>query len=76
MLSLVTERRGHAAEIAKTLSVDYDAVVTVSGDGLMHEIINGFAEREDARRALQIPVAPIPTGSGNGFCISLLGLPV
>jgi len=70
----LTERRGHAAEIAKALPLEYDAIVTVSGDGLQHEIINGFAEREDARQALQTPIAPIPTGSGNGFSISLLGL--
>lgn len=56
--------------------MDYDAVVVISGDGLSHEIFNGFAEHENPRAAFAIPLAPVPTGSGNGFCISLLGLQV
>lgn len=72
----VTERQGHAGDIVETMSLDFDAVVTVSGDGLLHEVLNGFAKRPDARKAMQIPVAPIPTGSGNGFSLSLLGLKV
>ncbi|KZV90236.1 hypothetical protein EXIGLDRAFT_750735 [Exidia glandulosa HHB12029] len=69
-----TERQGHAGDIAESLPLDFDAVVTVSGDGLLHEVLNGFAKRPDARKAMQIPVAPLPTGSGNGFALSLIGL--
>ncbi|EJD53008.1 hypothetical protein AURDEDRAFT_96953 [Auricularia subglabra TFB-10046 SS5] len=70
----VTESAGHASEIAQTMPLDYDAVVAVSGDGLLHEVLNGFAKRPDARKAMQVPIAPVPTGSGNGFSLSLLGL--
>ncbi|KAH7103880.1 ATP-NAD kinase-like domain-containing protein [Auriculariales sp. MPI-PUGE-AT-0066] len=70
----VTERGGHAGELVREMALDYDAILTVSGDGLIHEILNGLANRPDARKALQIPVAPIPTGSGNGFSVSLIGL--
>jgi len=56
--------------------LDYDAIVTLSGDGLTHEILNGFAEHENPRAVFAIPFAPVPTGSGNGCCISLLGLEV
>jgi len=56
--------------------LDYDAIVTLSGDGLAHEIFNGFAEHENPRAAFAVPLAPIPTGSGNGCSISLLGLKV
>ena len=63
-------------EIAKEIPLDYDAIVTLSGDGLGHEIFNGFAEHDSPRAAFAIPLAPIPTGSGNGCSISLLGLKV
>lgn len=51
-------------------------MVTVSGDGLVHEVLNGFAEHADPLRALSIPVAPIPTGSGNGLSLNILGAEV
>ena len=73
---LDTTHHGHAKDIAKTLPLDFDAVVTVSGDGLVHEVMNGFAEHADPIRAFHIPVAPIPTGSGNGLSLNLLGLEV
>jgi sphingosine kinase len=63
-------------EIAREMALDYDAVVILSGDGLTHEVFNGFAEHENPRDAFAIPLAPIPTGSGNGCCLSLLGLKV
>ncbi|KAJ7046827.1 ATP-NAD kinase-like domain-containing protein [Mycena alexandri] len=69
-----TTRSGHAYEIAKTLSLDYDAMVIVSGDGLVHEVLNGFAHHEQPLNAFRIPLAPIPTGSGNGLAINLLGM--
>ncbi|KAE8212322.1 hypothetical protein CF327_g4028 [Tilletia walkeri] len=52
---------------------NFDAIVTVSGDGMVHEVINALAVRPDARRALQLPIAPIPAGSGNASSINILG---
>jgi sphingosine kinase len=71
-----TTHHGHAHDIAKDLATNYDAVVAVSGDGLVHEVLNGFAEHVDPIKAFSIPVAPIPTGSGNGLSLNLLGLEV
>lgn len=71
-----TTHNGHAYEIAKTLPLDYDAVVTVSGDGLIHEVMNGFSHHDEPRKAFAIPIAPIPTGSGNGLALNLLGIEV
>lgn len=68
-----TTHNGHAHDIAKDLATNYDAVVTVSGDGLVHEVLNGFAEHADPLKAFTIPVVPIPTGSGNGLSLNLLG---
>ena len=72
---LETEYQGHAIEIAKNLDIDvYDAIVTVSGDGIIHEVINGFSERPDARTALKkVPLGVIPGGTGNALSICMLG---
>lgn len=70
----ITSHRMHGVEIAQDLNVeDYDAVGIVSGDGLLHEMLNGFATRKDANKALALPLAPIPAGSGNAMSINLLG---
>ncbi|CDU24272.1 related to LCB5-sphingolipid long chain base kinase [Sporisorium scitamineum] len=70
----ITTHRMHGLEIARDLKVqDYDAVGIVSGDGLLHEMLNGFATRPDASQALTLPLAPIPAGSGNAMSINLLG---
>ncbi|KAG6866957.1 hypothetical protein C0991_003873 [Blastosporella zonata] len=69
-----TTHQGHAFDIAKDLALDYDAIITVSGDGLVHEVMNGFAHHKDPKKAFSIPIAPIPTGSGNGLSLNLLGL--
>eukprot|EP00050_Salpingoeca_kvevrii_P001306 m.166882 g.166882 ORF g.166882 m.166882 type:complete len:634 (+) comp10342_c0_seq2:2291-4192(+) len=68
-----TEYAGHAKEIAAGLDVsEHDAIATVSGDGLFHEIINGFMSRPDWEAAMQqIQVGAVPCGSGNGMSMSL-----
>ncbi|MEK4146944.1 diacylglycerol kinase family protein [Robertmurraya sp. FSL W8-0741] len=61
-----TEYRGHAAEIVGALLNGTDAedlvmIVTIGGDGTLHEVINGAA---NARNAM---IGMIPAGSGNDF---------
>ncbi|CEP16897.1 hypothetical protein [Parasitella parasitica] len=70
-----TEHQGHALQIAQDLDIHaYDAIVTVSGDGVIHEVINGFLKRPDAREAMkQVSIGIIPGGTGNSLIISLLG---
>lgn len=76
-LAAVTTHHKHAWEVAKTIPLEkYDVVVTVSGDGLVYEVLNGFAEHADATRALRIPIVPVPAGSGNALALNLLGLQV
>lgn len=73
----MTTHHKHAWEVAKTIALEkYDAVATVSGDGLVFEVLNGFAEHADPMRAFRIPIVPIPAGSGNGLSLNLLGLQV
>lgn len=62
----------HALEIAQNLVLDkYDAVAVVSGDGLILEVISGFLMRQDRDRALKMPLAHIPGGTGNGLASSI-----
>ncbi|KAJ6630848.1 ATP-NAD kinase-like domain-containing protein [Mycena sp. CBHHK59/15] len=69
-----TTRSGHAHEIAKNMILDFDALVIVSGDGLVHEVLNGFVSHEQPINAFRIPLAPIPTGTGNGLALNILGM--
>ncbi|KZO95738.1 hypothetical protein CALVIDRAFT_499519 [Calocera viscosa TUFC12733] len=71
----MTTHGGHAEELASALDVDaYDAIAVVSGDGVVYETFNGLAKHKQPRRALRMPVAHIPAGSGNAFTVSLLGI--
>ncbi len=59
----MTERVLHAKEIGQTVDTkQYDAIVTVSGDGLMHELVNGLLDRDDWLDASLIPLGIIPAG--------------
>ncbi|KAF5315834.1 hypothetical protein D9611_004729 [Ephemerocybe angulata] len=70
-----TTHHGHAFDYVKDLELDkVDAIATVSGDGLIHEVLNGLAQHADPMSALRIPVAPIPAGSGNGLALNLIGI--
>ncbi|THH05764.1 hypothetical protein EW145_g4558 [Phellinidium pouzarii] len=71
-----TQRSKHAVDIARELPLErnYDALVLLSGDGLLHEVYNGFAEHDEPIRAFSLPIAPIPTGSANGTALNILGL--
>ncbi|WVF69189.1 hypothetical protein IAT40_003964 [Kwoniella sp. CBS 6097] len=69
-----TKHRLHAEEIVRSIDLVYDVIATASGDGVVYEVINGLAARPDGRKALQTPIAPIPTGSANSLCINLFGI--
>lgn len=69
-----TEGPAHAYHVSQSLSLDdYDVLACLGGDGTVHEVVNGLASRSDVTQALQLPLAPIPCGSGNGLYISLHG---
>ncbi|KAF7366814.1 DAGKc domain-containing protein [Mycena sanguinolenta] len=64
----------NAANIARNVDLTaYDALVPVSGDGIVNELINGLTSRPDALSALRIPIAPIPAGSGNALSVNIMG---
>jgi len=57
---VVTERRGHAREIA-TSNADCDTIVAVGGDGTANEVLSGTLDRPQPRPRLAI----VPAGTGN-----------
>ncbi|KRX06162.1 ATP-NAD kinase-like domain [Pseudocohnilembus persalinus] len=70
-----TEKLNHANEIILKMSseelLSYQGIVTFSGDGLPHEIINAIQQREDKEQALQIGISALPGGSGNALATSI-----
>ena len=49
---IATKAAGHAKEIAQGLELGkYDALISVSGDGLVNEIVNGLMSRPDGFEA-------------------------
>ena len=70
-----TTHRGHAEEIVTgTDWALFDGVVVVSGDGLMHEVVNALCKMG----RVEVPVAALPGGSSNAMACVLCensGLP-
>lgn len=75
MTVIMTERAGHAYDIVnKDLKQgDYDGIVTVSGDGLIHEVVNGLYRRNDCLQLMSsMTIGFIPGGSANGLVKAVL----
>lgn len=69
-----TEYQSHASDIVREMDINgYDCIVCVSGDGIVHEVINGLATRPDGKTALKTPIGMVPAGSGNALSACLLG---
>ncbi len=67
----LTERPGHAVEIAESHGPSFDTVVALGGDGVIHEVVNGIMRVPVDRRPR---LAVVPLGSGNDFARTL-GMP-
>jgi diacylglycerol kinase (ATP) len=65
---MVTDRPGHASELARMAADEgYDVVVAAGGDGTVHEVVNGLKQAEGAGVKLGV----IPIGTGNDFAHGL-----
>ncbi|XP_005413003.1 PREDICTED: sphingosine kinase 2 isoform X3 [Chinchilla lanigera] len=63
-----TERQNHARELVQGLSLsEWDGIVTLSGDGLFYEVLNGLLDRPDWEQAVKMPLGILPCGSGNAL---------
>ncbi len=66
-----TQYSGHAKEIARRVDLTkYDAMATLSGDGLFWELLNGLMMRPDWKEAAKVPIALMPGGSGNALAFA------
>ncbi|KAG8461401.1 hypothetical protein KFE25_010588 [Diacronema lutheri] len=64
-----TRHVGHARQLAAEAASDgFTHVLSVGGDGQLHEVINGL---HDARALDGVRVGAVPEGTGNGVCTSL-----
>ncbi|KAM9780492.1 sphingosine kinase 1 [Neosynchiropus ocellatus] len=69
---VITEHQNHARDLVrKTDLSQWDALVIMSGDGLLFEVINGLMDREDWQQAIQVPLGILPGGSGNALAASV-----
>jgi YegS/Rv2252/BmrU family lipid kinase len=64
----LTERAGHAAELADRRGRQYDAVFTLGGDGTVMEVIGTLAYSD-------VPIGVLPGGTGN-LIARVLGIPL
>ncbi|NNE54817.1 MAG: diacylglycerol kinase family lipid kinase [Flavobacteriales bacterium] len=62
---LVTNFRGHGAELAQAVSESCDAMIAVGGDGTINECVNGMM-----KSAHQPALGLLPYGTANDFCRS------
>ncbi|XP_077475905.1 sphingosine kinase 1 isoform X1 [Stigmatopora argus] len=69
---VITEHENHARELVKKADLSqWDALVIMSGDGLLFEVINGLMDRDDWQEAIQTPLGILPGGSGNALAASV-----
>jgi sphingosine kinase len=70
---LESEYSGHVTKLVaemESLSA-FDMIVTVSGDGLFHELINGIMQREDWETSRSIPLSMIAGGTASALSKNL-----
>ena len=69
---VTTEHRGHGMELGRQArEADLDVVITVGGDGIINEVVNGLVTEGPAPRT---QLATLPGGSANVFARAL-GIP-
>ncbi|KAJ1784907.1 hypothetical protein LPJ59_006259, partial [Coemansia sp. RSA 2399] len=68
----ITDSSRHAADFIENEDLSpYTSLITVSGDGLLHEVLNGLLRRKDWAKYKSLPLGVIPTGTGNGLARSI-----
>ncbi len=72
---LLTERHGHATELAKQAAQEGNLpLVAVGGDGTCSEVVNGLMQAHGANGKPAGPIGFIPFGTGNDLP-DMLGIP-
>jgi sphingosine kinase len=75
---IVTTHSRHAEELIQEQRADdrdisnYDGIVALGGDGIVHEIMQGIKNRTDSKELLdKLKLGIVPCGSANGLAKSL-----
>ncbi|VDM37515.1 unnamed protein product [Toxocara canis] len=71
---IITEHANHAKLFVVNCEDlrKYTSIITISGDGLIFEVVNGLLQRVDREYCLsQIPLGLVPVGSGNALLSSV-----
>jgi YegS/Rv2252/BmrU family lipid kinase len=68
VLILETQYAGHAGDFCRAHGDDFGKVIAVGGDGLLMDVANALIGKN-------IPLAPLPAGSGSDFAKALPGHP-
>ena len=70
-----TQQSGDATEITRAYVLNGGRrIVSVGGDGTLHEVINGLISKEGIAHAPDVHLSTRPMGTGSDFCRSL-GMP-
>jgi sphingosine kinase len=71
---VVTQHANHARTyVADIDPSQFDAILTLGGDGIFYEVLNGLGDRADGAQFLQtVPLYPLPGGTANGLSESIL----
>src|SRR5215218_4966343 len=69
-----TDRRGHAADLARQARVEgLDVVVALGGDGTVNEVVNGLLGRDGPGD--DVPALAVVPGGGTNVFARALGIP-
>lgn len=66
-----TRYQCHCEKIVNEIDLNqYDGIISIGGDGLFHELINGILTRDDWEEARYMPVGLINSGTSNALNIN------
>ena len=63
---VVTEYKAHATEVAKKYASEDVGMISVGGDGTLHEIMDGLAE---VKLLEKVPLGMVSMGTMNGYAV-------
>ena len=69
----ITQYANHATDKVREADLlEYDGIVLLGGDGIIHETLNGIMDRKDSQQVLQkLKFGVVGCGTGNGFATSV-----
>lgn len=67
----LTRHPGHAIDLAAHAENNYDTLIVIGGDGIVHEAVNGLMSVSEENRPT---LGVVPLGSGNDYALTI-GMP-